>query len=121
MTYTIARLLLWFGLWAILQFLTPVKGILALVLALLISSAISIVLLDRQRDAMSESVGAFFSGINSKIESSAAAEDKWQQEILRAQSSPGEQSSSTESVDQDEQTTLLEGNDQTGSDGAAGD
>jgi len=120
-TYTIARLVLWLGLWAILQFLTPVKGVLALVLALLISSAISIVLLDRQRDAMSESVGAFFSGINSKIESSAAAEDKWQQEILRAQSSPGEQSSSTESVDQDEQPSLLEGNDQAGSNGAAGD
>lgn len=120
-TYTVVRVLLWLGVWAILQFLTPVKGILALVLALLISSAISIVLLDRQRDAMSESVGAFFSGINSKIESSAAAEDVWQQEILRERSSPGEQSASAEAVDQDKHPGLLEGDHQAGSNGSAGD
>lgn len=119
--YTVVRLLLWLGVWAILQFLTPVKGILALVLALLISSAISIVLLDRQRDAMSESVGAFFGGINRKIESSAAAEDVWQQEILREQSGPSEQSPSTEPVNQDEHSGLLEGDNEAGSDSAAGD
>lgn len=120
-TYTVVRLLLWLGVWAILQFLTPVKGILAVVLALLISSAISIVLLDRQRDAMSESVGSFFGGINQKIENSAAAEDVWQEDILRERSGPGEQSASAEAVDQHEHPGLLQGDHEAGSHSAARD
>lgn len=120
-TYTGLRLLLWLGVWAILQFLTPVKGIMAVVLALLISSAISIVLLDRQRDIMSESVGAFFSGINQKIESSGAAEDVWQEEILRERSRPGEQRAGTNTVNQDEHSGLLQSDNEVGSDSTAGD
>lgn len=120
-TYTVVRLLLWLGVWAILQFLTPVKGIMAVVLALLISSAISIVLLDRQRDVMSESVGAFFSGINQKIESSGAAEDLWQEDILRERSGPGEQGSGANTVDQHEQPGLLQSENEAGSDSTTGD
>lgn len=116
--YTAARLLLWLAIWALLQFLTPVKGLLAVVLSLLISSAISIIMLDRQRDVMSEGVGAFFGGINQKIANSAAAEDAWQEEIRAAQSGPGQQSAASQAVDQDQQATLLEGNDQRGTDSA---
>lgn len=116
--YTAARLLLWLVIWALLQFLTPVKGLLAVVLSLLISSAISIIMLDRQRDVMSEGVGAFFGGINQKIANSAAAEDAWQEEIRAAQSGPGQQSAASQAVDQDQQATLLEGNDQRGTDSA---
>ena len=119
--YTAARLLLWLAIWALLQFLTPVKGLLAVVLSLLISSAISIIVLDRQRDVMSEGIGSFFGGINQKIANSAAAEDAWQDEIRAAQSGPGQQSSAGQAVDQDQQATLLEGNDQLGSDSATHD
>ncbi len=113
--YTAARLLLWLAIWALLQYLTPVKGLLAVVLGLLISSAISIIVLDRQRDVMSEGIGSFFGGINQKIANSAAAEDAWQEEIRAAQSGPGQQSGAAQAVDQDQQATLLEGNDQHGS------
>ena len=113
--YTGLRLLLWLGVWAILQFLTPVKGVLAIVIALLISGAISIVVLDRQRDAMSEGVGAFFGRINDRIEKSAAAEDYWQEP---ADSSPGEQSSGEQPVDEHEDAGHLEHGDEHRTDSA---
>jgi len=101
--YTALRLLLWLGVWAILQFLTPLKGLLAVVISLLVSSAISIVVLDRQRDAMSEGVNAFFARINERIEKSAAAEDFWAEP-----SGPGEQPSGEQSVDEHDEAGLLE-------------
>ena len=117
--YTGARLLLWLAVWAAFQFLTPVKGLLAVVLGLLISSAISIIVLDRQRDVMSEGIGSFFSGINQKIANSGAAEDAWQEEIRAGQLSPGQQSATGDSVDQNENPALLERDDQLGADGSA--
>ena len=119
--YTAVRLLLWLAVWALLQFLTPVKGLLAVVLGLLISSAISIIVLDRQRDVMSEGIGSFFGGINQKIANSAAAEDAWQDEILAAQSGKSEQEPTGKAVNQDQDATLFERDDQLGTDGAARD
>lgn len=119
--YTAARLLLWLAVWALLQFLTPVKGLLAVVLGLLISSAISIIILDRQRDVMSEGIGAFFSGINQKIANSGAAEDAWQDEILLAQSSPSQEGATGQAVHQNEQAALLERDDQLGAKGTTDD
>ncbi len=113
--YTGLRLLLWLGVWAILQFLTPVKGVFALVISLLLSGAISIVVLDRQRDAMSEGVGAFFTRINDRIEKSAAAEDYWQEP---ESSGPGEQPSSEQPVDKNEDPGHLQNGDEHRSDSA---
>ncbi len=107
--YSILRLLLWLAVWAILQFLTPVKGALALIISLLISSAISIVVLDRQRDAMSEGVGAFFARINDRIERSAAAEDYWEEPQA---SGPGEQAGSEQAVDEHQDPGHLQDGDE---------
>jgi len=115
--YTGARVLLWLVVWALLQFLTPAKGLLAVVLGLLISSAISIIILDRQRDVMSEGIGAFFGGINQKIANSAAAEDAWQDEIRQTESSPSQENTADQAVDQNEQAALLQWDDQLGTSG----
>lgn len=113
--YTGLRLLLWGGVWAILQFLTPIKGVLALVISLLLSGAISIVVLDRQRDAMSEGVGAFFGRINDRIEKSAAAEDYWQEP---ENSGPGEQASGEQAIDEHDDPSHLQDGDEHRSDSA---
>ena len=113
--YSGLRLLLWLAVWAILQFLTPVKGVLALVMALLISGAISIVVLDRQRDAMSEGVGAFFGRINDRIERSEAAEDYWEEP---GDSAPGEQASGEQAVDEHEDPSHLQHGDEHRTDSA---
>ncbi|MDO8733079.1 MAG: DUF4229 domain-containing protein [Actinomycetota bacterium] len=107
--YTGLRVLLWLGVWAILQFLTPVKGVLALAISLLLSGAISIVVLDRQRDSMSEGVGAFFGRINDRIEKSAAAEDYWEEP---ESSRPGEQASSEQAVVEHQDPSHLQDGDE---------
>ena len=119
--YTAARLLLWLAVWAVLQFLTPVKGLLAVIIGLLISSAISIIVLDRQRDVMSEGIGSFFGNINQKIANSAAAEDAWQEQIRESRSAPSQDGSASQAVNQDENAALLEWNDQHGAGSAADD
>ena len=73
--YTLLRLVLLIAIWVLIAWLTPVKGLWALALALLVSGAVSLFLLDRQRDAMSIGVSRFFTGINERIEASARAED----------------------------------------------
>ena len=73
--YTLLRILLLLVIWILIAWITPVKGLWALALALLVSGAVSFFLLDRQRDAMSIGVARFFSGINERIEASARAED----------------------------------------------
>lgn len=73
--YTLLRLVLLLAIWILIAWITPVKGLWALALALLVSGAVSLFLLDRQRDAMSIGVARFFSGINERIEASARAED----------------------------------------------
>ena len=119
--YTAARLLLWLAVWALLQFLTPVKGLLAVVLGLLLSSAISIIVLDRQRDVMSEGIGSFFGNINQKIANSEAAEDAWQDEIRESRSAPSQNGSASQAVSQNENAALFERNDQHGPGSTAGD
>lgn len=73
--YTILRLALFGVLWFAVAMLTPLSPLWSAVAAVLISGALSVVLLDRQRGAMAQSVGGFFERINSRIERSASAED----------------------------------------------
>ena len=73
--YTVLRVALFAAVWLTLELLTPINGLWAIVLAILISGAISIVLLDRQRDRVGAGAAGFFRGINERIEASARAED----------------------------------------------
>ena len=78
--YTLLRLALFFGVWAILQFLTPVTGLWAAAAAILMSGAISLVLLDRQRNAAAGVAFGFFGRVNARIDASARAEDELESE-----------------------------------------
>jgi hypothetical protein len=73
--YTGMRILLFLGIWLLLQLLTPLRGLWGIAAAILMSGLISIFVLNRQRDAMSSTVGAFFRRINDRIDASARAED----------------------------------------------
>jgi hypothetical protein len=75
MSYTTIRLALVVLVWLALQFFTPIRGLLAIALALLISALFSILFLSKQRDAMSESMFGFFRRLNERIDASAAKED----------------------------------------------
>jgi hypothetical protein len=74
-SYTSIRLALVILVWLVLQLFTPVRGLLAMALALLASATFSIIFLGRQRDAMSESMFGFFRRLNERIDASAAKED----------------------------------------------
>ena len=74
-SYTTIRLALVVLVWLAIQFFTPIRGLLAIALALLISAVFSIIFLSKQRDAMSESVFGFFRKLNERIDASAAKED----------------------------------------------
>jgi len=74
--YTLLRVAMFLVIWAILQYLTPIKGLLALALAILISGSISFFVLDRVRDDASGTLFGFFRGINERIDASTRAEDE---------------------------------------------
>jgi len=61
--------------WFAIQLFTPIRGLLAMALALLISAVFSIIFLSKQRDIMSESMFGFFRRLNERIDASAAKED----------------------------------------------
>lgn len=73
--YTALRIALFLLVWAAFQFLTPWKGLPALILALLVSGAISFFALNRQRDAMSASVFGVFKRMNDRIDAATRKED----------------------------------------------
>ena len=94
-TYTTIRLALVVVIWFAIQFLTSVRGLLALALALLISAIFSIIFLGKQRDAMSQSIFGFFRRLNERIDAAAAKEDdlegepKTQDNSVNQQDVPG--------------------------------
>ena len=73
--YTVLRVALFLAVWFTLELLTPISGLWAIVTAILVSGAISIVVLDRQRGKVGTIAAGFFRGINERIEASARAED----------------------------------------------
>jgi hypothetical protein len=73
--YTLLRLALFVACWLLFQFLTPLKGIWAVVAGILVSGAISLILLDRQREKVGRAAEGFFGRINAKIDAAARAED----------------------------------------------
>jgi hypothetical protein len=75
LTYSGLRLLLLLAVWILIELVTPLRGVVSVVVALLVSGVISLFLLNRQRASMSVVVGSFFRGINERIEAAARAED----------------------------------------------
>lgn len=73
--YTVLRIALFAAVWLVLELLTPVHGVWAIVAAILMSGAISIVVLDRPRGQVGVAAAGFFGRINARIEASARAED----------------------------------------------
>lgn len=75
LVYTGLRLAVFLAVWLLIQWITGLRGLMALALAVVISGAISLLLLNRQRDAMSAGVSRFFRRINERIDASTRAED----------------------------------------------
>ena len=105
------RLGLLFAVWLLLQLVTPLRGLWAVVVAILVSGAISLFLLQRQRAAMSAVVGGFFGRINARIDQASRAEDDWDDQ-------PHGQGNR---VDDDQMSGRDQGRDQAGSAGTGGD
>lgn len=74
-SYTLLRVALFVAVWLVLELLTPIHGIVAIAIAIVMSGAISLVVLDRQRGAVGTVAAGFFGRINERIEASARAED----------------------------------------------
>lgn len=75
LVYTVLRVALFLAVWLTVELLTPISGVWAIVLAILVSGAISLLVLDRQRGRVASVAAGFFGGINERIEASARAED----------------------------------------------
>ena len=73
--YTVLRVAIFIGAWILIEWLTPLHGLFAAAFAIVISGAISIIALNGQRNAMSESLFGFFRRMNARIDASARAED----------------------------------------------
>lgn len=99
--YTVLRVLVFLGAWALLWVLTPLDALWSAVAAILISGAISLVVLDRQRGRVGRAAGGFFARINARIDAATRAEDVDEPEpVPAAGSREGEQGSQREPVDQ---------------------
>jgi len=73
--YTVLRVALFAVVWAVVWFLTPLDAVWSAMAAILISGALSVVLLDRQRGRVGTAAGRFFSRLNDRIDASTRAED----------------------------------------------
>ena len=76
LVYTTLRFALFILVWLVFELLTPISGVWAIVAAILVSGAISIVVLDRQRDRVAAVAAGFFGGINARIDASTRVEDE---------------------------------------------
>ena len=113
--FTALRIGLFLGVWLLLQIITPLRGLWALVVAIILSGVISAFLLNRQRSAMGEVIGRFFGGINDRIDAASRAEDDSDEQ--GQDQSDGER----DTVGDDESAGSDEGGDEPGSDGPRGD
>jgi len=125
--YTLLRVALFAVVWVVVELVTPIHGLWAAVTALLISGAISVILLDRQRNKVGLAAGRFFGRINERIEASARSEDNDDLDAppptattaavapVANGSGEGDQQAEQEPVHQQEDAGLLEGGDERGS------
>ena len=73
--YTALRVAVLVAVWLVIQVVTPMRGLLAIAVALVISGVISFILLDRTRDKASAGLAGVFRRIDDRIERSKVAED----------------------------------------------
>lgn len=73
--YTLLRVALFAVVWVLIELLTPIHGLWAAAAAIVMSGAISIVVLDRPRSKVGVAFGRFYGRINARIEESARRED----------------------------------------------
>ena len=73
--YTGLLIALLLVVWLLVHAVTPLRGLMAVALALVISGIISFVLLDRTRDQASRGLAGIFRRIDDRIERSRTAED----------------------------------------------
>lgn len=104
--YTVFRVLFLAVAWLLIQVTTPIRGVWAIALAIVISAIFSILLLGRQRDAMSGSMFGFFRRINERIDAAAAKEDYEDLPVTQGETQP-----ESDSVDQQEDPGRLENRD----------
>jgi hypothetical protein len=107
--YTAMRVGVFIGVWLLLQLLSPLRGLWAVVIAIVVSGLISVFLLNRQRAAMSAVVGGFFGRINERIDAASQAEDDRDEEA----------DSQGHGVGDDQPPGLHQRRDQIGADGSA--
>lgn len=123
--YTGLRLALLAAVWLLIQAVTPMRGLLAIAVALVISGIISFIALDRPRDRASEGLAGAFRRINDRIEESRTAED-WDDPV---ESGQGEAQTKEHPVAEDEDAGRLQDGDEVapagssahGGDGADGE
>lgn len=75
LVYTALRLGLLVVVWLAVQVVTPLRGLLAIAVALVVSGIIGYLVLDRSRDRASIAIDRFFRRIDARIEASRIAED----------------------------------------------
>jgi ABC-type siderophore export system fused ATPase/permease subunit len=75
LAYTAARILL-LAAAAGLLYLAGARGLLLIALALVVSGAVSYILLSRMRDAMAGAISRRIESVRSRIDGGASAEDK---------------------------------------------
>jgi len=80
LVYTLMRVGLFLAVWLLLQLITPLRGLWALFVAVIVSGVLSAFVLNRQRTAMGEVVGGFFGRINARIDAASRAEDEWDED-----------------------------------------
>ena len=114
--YTLLRLGLFAVVWLLLELVTPLSLGWTLVAAILMSGAVSIIVLDRSRGDAARAMGGVFERINARIEASASAEDVDDSDLA-----DGDRDSHDQAVDQQEQTGGLQGGHEGGSGGSRED
>lgn len=75
LVYTVLRVALLVVTWLLVQVVTPLRGLLAIAVAIIVSGVVGYVLLDRSRDRASASVDRWFRRLDARIEASRIAED----------------------------------------------
>lgn len=122
MVYTGLRLAVLAGVWLVIQIVTPMRGLLAIAVALVISGVISFIVLDRPRDRASAGLSGVFRRIDERIERSKVAEDVDDDPVtLGKESGEGESGAEQKAVGEDEQAGGLKHGHESASGGTTDD
>lgn len=115
--YTGLRVALLALAWLLVQAITPLRGLIAVAVAVVLSGIISFIVLDRPRDQASVGLAGFFRRIDERIERSRTAEDVDDEPV----SGQGQADAEQEPVAEHEQAGGLEHRDEVPAEGAPRD